>query len=219
MTSPLPPPLSLDTSHWLTKASHLARVLKEVDSADVRLAVLKRLGDRMNEPGYPGLLKLMMILAESEDWTARQRLAETIGTALQRLDLPTGELTAWGSGTGWHDLTIQPGQWLDVQALSASAAPVRRFGPIEYLVVWYCQKTQRPYLSDEAYLKAVSQLIDLFNQSYISRQLYPAKILVDLEHGQEGNYSRRSRASLTRLATRWQAGDTPYQVAASSIES
>lgn len=204
-----------DTSHWLCKASHLAAVLKEVGSLDVRLAVLKRLGERMSEPGYPGLLKLLMILAESEDREARQRLAETIGCALQRLDLPTGELTAWGSGAGWQDLTIKPGQLFGLQALST--APVRRFGPIEYLVVWYCQKTQRPYLSDEAYVKAVSQLVDLVNQCDLARQLYPAKILADLEHGQEGNYSRRSRDSLTRLVSRWQAGASPYQVAISSI--
>lgn len=209
--NPLPDPANT----WLTRAARLAAVLKEVASVDVRLAVLKRLSDRMDDPGYPGLLKLLMTVAESDDLAARQSLAETLAIALQRLDPPTGELTAWGSGSSWNDIAIQPGHWLDIQTLSNT--PVRRFGPIEYLVVWYSQKTQRPYLSQEAYLVSVERLVELINHSPLGKQLYPAKILSDLEHGQEGNYSRRSRTSLTQLARSWQAGEPPRQVALASL--
>jgi len=200
---------------WLPRASRLSAILKQVDSADVRIAVLKRLSERMDDPGYPGLIKLLMIVAESDDHVARQRLADTLGVALQRLDLPTGELTAWGSGSNWNDLAIESGHRLNIQALSST--PVRRFGPIEYLVVWYCQKTQRPYLSQTAYLTAVSRLVELVNHSDAARRLYPAKILSDLDHGREGNYSRRSRASLAGLARAWEHGRSPLEVAEAGL--
>lgn len=200
---------------WLTRASRLAAVLKQVESVDVRVAVLKRLSDRMDDPGYPGLLKLLMIIAECDDREARRRLADTLGFALQRLDLPTGELTAWGSGASWSDLAIEAGHRLNIQALSST--PVRRFGPIEYLVVWYCQKTQRPYLSQAAYLTTVRRLVELIDHSETARRLYPAKILSDLEHGQEGNYSRRSRQSLGCLARAWREGRSPGEVAEAGL--
>ncbi len=215
MTSHHAAPVADPYQVWLNRASRLAAVLKEVRSIDVRIAVLKRLSDRMDDPGYPGLLKLLITISESNDQTARQSLADTLAVALQRLDPPAGELTAWGGGSSWNDLAIQPGHWFDIQTLANT--PVRRFGPIEYLVVWYSQKTQRPYLSEEAYLNSVQQLIELINLSDLGRQLYPAKILSDLEHGQEGNYSRRSRSSLTQLARCWQAGESPKHIAIASL--
>ncbi|GGX75423.1 hypothetical protein [Saccharospirillum salsuginis] len=210
-TYPADPP----STGWLPRASRLSVVLKQIESADIRIAVLKRLSERMDDPGYPGLIKLLMIVAESDDRDARRRLADTLGIALQRLDLPTGELTAWGSGSNWNDLAIEPGNRLNIQALSST--PVRRFGPIEYLVVWYCQKTQRPYLSQTAYLTAVRRLVELINHSEAARRLYPAKILSDLDHGREGNYSRRSRASLAGLARAWEEGRSPGEVAEAGL--
>lgn len=208
-------PKSFYGDEWFNKTARFAFVLSQVQSAEIRLGVLKRLCEKVDEPGFPGLLKLMMTIAESDHQTAKQALAETIALALQRLDLPHGELTAWGTGTDWNDIATKPADWLHIQRLSR--APIRKFGPIEYLAVWYCQKTQRPYLSQEAYIKAIQQLVHLVNCNELASRLYPAKILSDLDHGQEGNFSRRSRECLGRLAHNWLEGKPPQQVALSSL--
>ena len=200
-----PPPLDSLSQKWFDRAGRLAAVMETINSPDVRLAVLKKLCDRVEEPGFPGIIKIMMTIAESNNAMAKRNLAQVIGLALQRFDMPSGELTAWGAG--WD----QSDQWVQMQRQSST--PIRRFGPIEYLTVWYCQKTQRPYLSDDAYQMAIARLIELINLDDQARVLYPQKILSDLAHQQEGNFSKRSRQNLRRLAEAWQGNLTPDQIA------
>ncbi|MDT0498227.1 hypothetical protein RM530_12745 [Algiphilus sp. W345] len=208
-------PLAAAAESWREAAARLAEGLHQSPDDETRLAVLKRVCRRFGYLGYPGFLKLMLIVADSDNTPAKRDLAAALALALKRHDLPTGQLTSWGTTDLWKasgdntraiSASVLNGQHLGV-------APRRSFGPLEYLTVWYCQRTQRPYLSDSGYHDAVVKLVGLLNNSDDARGLYPIKIETDLATEPEGAYTRQTRSRLGTLASAWKRGDGPLQVA------
>lgn len=189
-THPLAEPL-LETTRRLIGA------LQQEPSGDMRLVLAKRLLRQLGDDAYPVFLKILLIVAESEDAAAKQMIADLLATAAQRMDLPSGQLSAWGgSSRGEHDENL-PG---------ASATPARRrlLGPIEYLTVWYCQQTQRPMLDESLYADALRKLLTLFGLNQQLRELYAGKLAADAGNQLEGTFTRDSRDILSRLAQSWQ---------------
>ncbi|WP_020410915.1 hypothetical protein [Hahella ganghwensis] len=192
------------TGRWLAMAGRLQQAMSSIVDLDVRLAVLNQLSEQLGNHGYPGFIKLLMIISRSTDFPAKKALAETLAAAVQRADMPSGVLNAWGSSQIVNHSNIS-------SPISASRllrsywgeAPQRGLGPIEYLTVWFGQKTQRPYLSDQAYVKALTGLISLVNCSDYARQLYAGKILSDVESMTEGAYTRQTKLRLSRLGESW----------------
>lgn len=187
-----------------------ARMLEVMQATDepMRLAVLKRVARSNGEQAYPRFLKMLLIIAESNHDAGKQIIADTFAQGLRSVDLPAGDLTAWGASHLW-----QPGHGDSFLAKTLTTAPSRRLGPVEYLTVWYCQKTQRPYLSNEGYQYALSGLIGMINMSKEASELYPRKILNDLSLANEGAYTRSTRTRLKNLADAWLLGMSPEAIA------
>jgi hypothetical protein len=194
---PLAAPL-LETTRRLIGA------LREEPSVELRLALAKRLVRQLGDDAYPVFLKILLIVAESEDAEAKQLLADLLAAAAQRMDLPSGPLSAWGSSGG-----------------DAALSPLNRrrlLGPIEYLTVWHCQQTQRPMLEEALYADAVRKLLALFDLNPQLRAMYAGKLGSDAGSELEGTYTRDTRDILNRLAQRWQRpGSTPDEVVRAAL--
>jgi hypothetical protein len=210
-------PFSADLgAPWLESGARLALALESSADEERGLAVLKALNGRFGDTGYPAFLKLLLIVAESANTEAKRRLADAIALGLRRGDAPSGVLTSWGATRFWSAREplragMLPGNLLGV-------APRRMLDPIEYLTVWYSQRTHRPYLSESAYRDCLTRLIELCNCSRAAREWYPLKIEADLA-GIEGAFTRQTRQRLALLAEGWKNGQSPNAVAELAAES
>ncbi|WP_133000177.1 hypothetical protein [Luteimonas arsenica] len=212
MIDPLPSPDALRTA-----ADRLVSALAAHTDPEYRLAVLKRLARRLGEDQYPLFLRIVGVIAESDDEHAQRLLAETFGTALRRMDLPGGALSSWGA-TGLPD----HGAPVAASALSGhffGATPRRMLGPVEYLVVWHLQRTQRTALSPDGFRTSLARMIAMLNRSEDARSLYPQKLAADAQNELEGAYTRATRDRLAAIAAAWAAGESPERVAEAAVDA
>ncbi len=196
-------------------ADRLVSALAAHPDPEYRLAVLKRLVRRLGEEHYPLFLRILGVVAESDDARAQRLLAETFGTALRRMDLPGGALSSWGA-------TRLPDQSAPIAASAFSgqffgATPRRMLGPVEYLTVWHLQRTQRTALGAATFRDSLARLIALLNRSEDARTLYPQKLAADAQSELEGAYTRATRDRLAAIAAAWQAGRSPAEVAEAAL--
>ncbi|GGJ96162.1 hypothetical protein [Luteimonas terricola] len=213
MTDSLPTPEALRTA-----ADRLVSALAAHADPEYRLAVLKRLVRRLGEERYPLFLRIVGVVAESDDERAQRLLAETFGVALRRMDLPGGALSSWGA-TGLPDHGGAP---MAASALSGhffGATPRRMLGPVEYLVVWHLQRTQRTALSADGFRTSLARMIAMLNRSDDARTLYPQKLAADAQNELEGAYTRATRDRLAAIAAAWAAGEPPERVAEAAIDA
>ena len=212
MDASVPDPAALRAA-----ADRLVSALAAHSDPEYRLTVLKRLSRRLGESSYPMFLRLLGVVAESDDERAKRLLAETLGTALRRMDLPGGALSSWGA-TGLPD-NAGP---IAAGALSGQffgATPRRLLGPVEYLTVWHLQRTQRTPLGAETFRVSLERLVELLNHSEEARALYPQKLAADASNELEGAYTRATRERLAAVATAWKAGKPPAEVAQAALDT
>lgn len=198
-------------------AGRLVSALAAHDDPEYRLAVLKRLSRRLGEDQYPMFLRLLGVVAESDDEDAKHLLAETVATALRRMDLPGGALSSWGATQLPDNVT-----GMSAGALSGGffgSSPRRLLGPVEYLTVWHLQRTQRTSLGADTFRRALAQLVGLLNHSADARALYPQKLAADAQNELEGAYTRATRERLAAIADAWRAGQPPDAVAQAAIDA
>ncbi|VXB16887.1 conserved hypothetical protein [Luteimonas sp. 9C] len=198
-------------------ADRMVSTLAAHADPEYRLTVLKRLVRRLGEDRYPVFLRLLGVVAESDDTRAQRLLADTIGTALRRMDLPGGALSSWGA-TRLPD-SAAPVSASDFSGQFFGGTPRRMLGPVEYLTVWHLQRTQRTALSAETFHTSLSRMIALLNQSEDARTLYPQKLAVDAQNELEGAYTRATRERLAAIATAWKAGRSPDEIAQAALDA
>lgn len=200
-----------------TAADRMVSALAAHADPEYRLTVLKRLVRRLGEDQYPVFLRLLGVVAESDDARAQRLLADTIGTALRRMDLPGGALSSWGA-------TRLPDHAAPVSASTFSGqffggTPRRMLGPVEYLTVWHLQRTQRTALTADTFRTSLARMIALLNQSEDARTLYPQKLAVDAQNELEGAYTRATRERLAAIAAAWSAGRSPEEIAQAALDA
>lgn len=196
----------------LETTRRLISALQQEPSGDMRLALAKRLVRQLGDDAYPVFLKILLIVAESEDASAKQLVTDLLASAAQRMDLPSGQLSAWGGSSRPDEASLMsPGS-------AASMTRKRLLGPIEYLTVWYCQQTQRPMLEEPLYADALRKLIGLFGLNLQLRELYADKLAADASNELEGTFTRDSRDILNRLSQSWQnPGNTTEQIVQAAL--
>ncbi len=200
---------------WRESAARLTQLLERGADDELCLAVLKQLNRRFGEQGYPGFLKLLLIVAESGHGAAQQRLADCMALGLRRGDAPSRVLTSWGATRFWSTQTplragMLPGNIVGV-------APRRQLDPVEYLTVWFSQRTHRPYLGELTYRECLTRLLGLFDTSTVARLWYPLKIEADLA-GIEGAFTRQTRRRLAVIAAGWKQGQPAGLIAAAAAD-
>lgn len=212
MNDPVPSPEALRAA-----ADRLVSALAAHSDPEYRLTVLKRLVRRLGQERYPLFLRLLGVVAESDDARAQRLLADTFGTALRRMDMPGGALSSWGaarlpSGTGPMAASAFSGQFF-------GATPQRLLGPVEYLAVWHLQRTQRTALGAATFRTSLSRLIALLNRNDDARALYPQKLAADAQNELEGAYTRATRERLAAIAAAWKAGKSPDEIAQAALDA
>lgn len=195
-------------------AARLAGALRAGNGAEYRLGLLKRVARRLGDDAYPVFLKLLSIIAESEDREAKAAIADALVMALNRMDLPSGQLTSWG---GSHLRGGMHGGAASEESLTGSTTPRRQLGPIEFLTAWYAQRTQLPQLDEAQYTQVLTLLIELCNHSDELRRLYPAKLVADSRNELEGAYTRATRDALATIAKAWTGNASPSDIASQVI--
>ena len=200
---------------WRQSAQRLIAFLETTDDPERSLTVLNLLCRRFGDHGYPGFIKLLLIIGDSAALLAKQRLSDAIALGLRRGNVPSGALTSWGATRFWA--SQQPLHAGMLPGNSMGVAPRRQLDPLAYLTVWFCQRTHRPFLSESTYQRCVVTLLDLFNCSRAAREVYPLKIAADLT-GIEGAFTRQTRQRLGALAESWQRDLPASQIAASAVE-
>lgn len=211
-----------EAARWRTTAARIVQALRQARDDGQRLALLNRLARRVadRDPlgGYPSFLKLLIVIAESDEHQAKRSIGDAMALGLRRMDLPSGTLNSWGAGAmvTAADASLASASLFQLSGGFQRGAPQRQFGPLEYLTVWFCQRTQRPYLGEDGYRDALGSLVDLFDQHGELRRLYPLKLRADASEGLNGAYTRATRDRLLALAEAWQRGDDSAAVAASA---
>jgi hypothetical protein len=200
---------------WRESAARLAQFLDRSADEEFCLAMLKQLNRRFGEHGYPGFLKLLLIVAGSEHGIARQRLADCLALGIRRGDAPSGVLTSWGATRFWSVQTPLHSGMLPGNIMGL--APRRQLDPLEYLTVWFSQRTHRPYLGEFTYRDCLTKLLDLFSVSAVARLWYPRKIEADLA-GIEGAFTRQTRRRLSLIAEGWKQGQPTAVISAAAAE-
>ena len=188
-------------------AARLAAVLHIEASTEYRLGVLKRLVRRLGDDGYPTFLKLVMIIAESDDEVAKKALSDAFVVALSRLDVPSGQLSSWGAS--------RLGDRTATQERRPGAR--RQLGPIEFLTAWYAQRTQLPQLDEARYTEVLAALIELCNYNPDLRRLYAAKLVADSRNELEGAYTRVTCDALAAIAQAWTSEASPRDIANAAV--
>ena len=195
-------------THLREVAARLAGALHGERSVEYRLGLLKRLARRLGEDADAVFLKLLAIIAESDDDVAKTAIADALVVALNRMDLPSGQLTSWGGSN------LRSGGAETADGVSpSSTTPRRQLGPIEFLTAWYAQRTQLPQLDEKHYTQTLSLLIELCNHSPELRRLYPAKLVADSRNELEGAYTRVTRDALATIAQAWSSDAAPAEIA------
>jgi len=139
----------LDTEpDWHTAAQSLVDGCSAVDSSELRVRLLERLCVSLGDELYPAFLNILCAVSTFGDHKAQALVAETLVHALTTGRLPSGKLTAWGSG---------------VVTASGAFGQTRSLGPIEYLCAWYAQPAGSKPLSATAFHRIAHALISLIS--------------------------------------------------------
>lgn len=201
---------------WRESAARLVQILESTVDDELCLAVLKQLNRRFGEQGYPGFLKLLLVVAESGHTKARRRLADVLALGLRRGDVPSGVLTSWGGTHFWS--TPRPSLAGIPPATVSTVTPRRQLDPIEYLSVWFSQRTHRQNLGKDTYRECLIHLLDMFNSSPVAQLWYPLKIEADLA-GIEGAFTRQTRQRLSALVDAWKQRQSVAAIADAATTS
>ena len=184
--------------------------LGQAPSDQYRHALIAQFTQRLGNRGYPVFLKVLLNVADGDNDIAKRLLNQSLAYALQRLDLPAGELNMWGSSV---PVSAPAHLAAALEPAKPRRTPQRFYGPIEYLTVWHGQRTQRLALTPLTYENTLAKLLTLFNESAEVRQLYPLHLRSQLSDELEGLYTRDSRERLTELAEDWARGLAPADIA------
>lgn len=210
-----PSPHSQET---LDQARRLVLALDARTEEQYRLAVLKRVARELGSDAFPQFLKLLLVIAESDDTRAKRLLADTLAGALRRMDLPSGQLTSWGATRLAEGDPTDSVSANELSRYFFGGAPKRQLGPIEYLTVWLFQRTQRVTLDAALYADALAKIISLINTNPEASERYARKLAADSNSELEGTYTRDTRARLSAIASYWLAGASPQEIAVAAVD-
>jgi hypothetical protein len=158
------------------------------------------LGDQL----YPAFLKLLCMVNDHGDETARQAVAQTLVHALSTGRMPSGRLNAWGGYA--------------IEGRSA-AGHTRSLGPIEYLCAWHAQQSGEDPLPAAAFDNAAKSVVALVSTDPQAQALYCAKLRQDIDDPLGGSLTRSTRAGLSALVAAWEKGDPPETVVQSLLSA
>ena len=191
----------------LQAAREMTVALHHAASPNQRHRLLQQIASLLTDENFPALIKLFVIVGESDDVFAKKSLAEALADTLIRGDIPSAPLAAWGSTS------------LGLSAQARGFSVGARLDPLQYLCAWYTQsnahgaETTNPALSASSFSRALEALVAVFTGHADVAQRYRDKLNADLHNSQDGALSTTTQKLLRQIAEDWQQGMTPRQIA------
>jgi hypothetical protein len=191
----------------LQAAREMIVAIHHAPSPHQRHRLLQQITSLLTDENFPALIKLFVIVGESDDTFAKKSLAEALADTLVRGDIPSAPLAAWGSTS----------LGLAVQARGFSAGT--RLDPLQYLCAWYTQSTEHttqttsPTLSPSSFSRALEALIAVFAEHPEVAQKYRDKLNADLHNSQDGALSTTTQKLLRQIIEDWQQAVPPRLIA------
>lgn len=178
----------------LTAARALVEAFVSIDTPQQAHRFLRQLNDQFGDNQFPALLKLFCIVGESDDDIAKKLLARGFSAALERGDLMSSFLPAWGRSDISHSIPASSG--------SSARPPTRaqsRLDPVQYLCAWHSQRTSFTPLSAAVFRKSLESMLRVFLSDPACVANYRQKLTDDLTSLPEGALSALARQKLGRL--------------------
>jgi hypothetical protein len=191
----------------LQAAREMIVAIHQAASPNQRHRLLQQIASLLTDENFPALIKLFVIVGESDDAFAKKSLAEALADTLMRGDIPSAPLAAWGSTS----------LGLAVQARGFSAGT--RLDPLQYLCAWYTQSASHttqvanPALSPGSFSRALEALIAVFAGHAEVAQRYRDKLNADLHNSQDGALSATTQKLLKQITEDWQEAMSPRLIA------
>ena len=191
----------------LHAAREMIVAIHQSGSPHQRHRLLQQITSLLTDENFPALIKLFVIVGESDDAFAKKSLAQALADTLVRGDIPSAPLAAWGSAS----------VGLATQARGFSAGA--RLDPLQYLCAWFTQTIERtgeaanPLLSTGSFSRALEALIAVFADQADIAKKYRDKLRTDLHNSQEGALSATTQKMLAQIVEDWEQG-LPHSVIA-----
>jgi hypothetical protein len=190
----------------LHAAREMIVAIHQAKSPNQRHRLLQQIASLLTDENFPALIKLFLIVGESDDAFAKQSLAEALADTLVRGDIPSAPLAAWGSAS----------IGLSTQARGFSAGT--RLDPLQYLCAWHTQthdhsnEAANPGLSTASFARALEALLAVFADHPDTAKKYRDKLNADLHNSQDGALSVTARKLLKQIVEGWEQGLSPRAV-------
>jgi hypothetical protein len=199
-----PEPLLRAEPDWEAAAQTLIDGCHALATPEQRVRFMDRVCFSLGDQLYPAFLKLLCLVSDQGDETARRAVAQTLVHALSTGRMPSGRLHAWGGHA--------------VEGRSPGGH-TRSLGPIEYLCAWHAQQSGPEPLPAAAFDTAAKAVVSLVSSDPQARALYCAKLRQDIDDPLGGSLTRSTRAGLSALVATWEAGGTPDAVVQSLLDA
>jgi hypothetical protein len=174
--------------------------------------LLHRLADRFGDTHFPVMIKLLCIVGASPDDRAKRLVCNALAQCMRLESMPSGALSSWGLPAVWA-----PGEQIPPTRF-AGALPARKLNPVAYLIAWYSQPTNRTSLEETIYVKLLSELLALFSNSPMSRQLYCNLLEQNVQFQRPGTFHEVTGKRILFVAQQWMSGLAPQEIALGSTQ-
>jgi len=177
---------------WHSAAQDLINGLQAFDDKEHKIRLLESLCDKLGDRLYPAFLQILFALEQFSDTEPKQLVAETLVECIRSGRLPSGRLSAWGSGSLTGD---------------SAFGQTRVLGPIEYVCAWYAQGGNAQPLSLQQFNLIMTSLLSLVETNRTAKDFYCQKLQGDIDDPMSGALSNTTRQGLQELIEIWIQSD------------
>jgi hypothetical protein len=182
----------------LAAARLLVEAFVSIKTSQQSHKFLRQLNEHFDDCQFPALLKLFCIVGESDDIVAKKLLARGLAAALERGDMMSSFLPAWGRSDFSSAPLIQM-QSAEKSAAHPSTRSQSRLDLLQYLCAWHCQRTSFTPISAAEFRKSLASLLEVFTADAACVAIYRQKLADDLATLPEGALSTLARQKLAKL--------------------
>jgi len=178
---------------WHSAAQDLINGLHALNKKEDQIVLLESMCKKLGDQLYPAFLQILHTLEQFGDDESKHKIAHTLVECIRTGRLPSGKLSAWGSGSVTGD---------------SAFGQTRVLGPIEYVCAWYAQGGNAQPLNLQQFSQILSSLLTLVASDDTAKSFYCQKLQGDIDDPMSGALSNTTRQGLQELIEVWQHSDS-----------
>lgn len=177
-----------DDPDWHSAAQDLINGLQVLSEKEHKIRLLEDLCIKLGDHLYPAFLQILFALEQFADTESKHLVATTLVECIRSGRLPSGRLSAWGSGSLTGD---------------SAFGQTRVLGPIEYVCAWYAQGGNAQPLSLQQFNLIMTCLLRLVAADSTAKNFYCQKLQGDIDDPMSGALSNSTRQGLQEMIEVW----------------